>query len=532
LSRRNEAARSRRVAPRLVARSLAALAPLLAAGCGPDWDALAPDRTAADQATACPGPACLACDSASDCPGVDTACQVRVCIDHACGLWTEASGTPAAVQRKADCLAAVCDGMGAVIAVPDDNDLPDDGNDCTTDACEGGVASNMPRSAGASCGQDGANLCDGEGLCVACLTPVDCGTDTACQRFSCEAATCSSTTLPVGASCGASSRCDAAAACIACTPASTSSFEAVAISMAIPDGDATGATSVLPVSGLAGALADVDVRVDVGDHPAAGDLAISLIAPSGTEIPLTRRNGGDAANAFAGTTFDDGAGLRVTEAVFANGAALARVAPERSLALLNGEPPNGDWSLRVADLAANGAAGTLDGWSIALTVQQDNPLLAPSTFASVTDLAIPSGDLSGATAKISVEGVAGSLREVTITVDIAHPDSRELTVTLESPVGKTVRLTTKNGAGVADTFADTTFDDRAPLLIGCDGPGCLALTGGPVERAAPEGALSALVGDAPNGDWKLHVVDDRSGRVGTLEAWSLTLTPALCATGP
>ena len=48
----------------------------------------------------------------------------------------------------------------------------DDGDPCTDDACENGVASHAASAAGSDCG-DGS-VCDGAGQCVECLSPGDC----------------------------------------------------------------------------------------------------------------------------------------------------------------------------------------------------------------------------------------------------------------------------------------------------------------------------------------------------------------------
>jgi hypothetical protein len=82
----------------------------------------------------------------------------------------------------------VCDGSGATQEVVDDDDLPDDGNDCTEDSCQRGAPQSEPVGPGASCA---TGLCDGMGSCVECNVPSDCaGSDDECQERTCEANQC------------------------------------------------------------------------------------------------------------------------------------------------------------------------------------------------------------------------------------------------------------------------------------------------------------------------------------------------------
>src|SRR6185312_5053600 len=55
---------------------------------------------------------------------------------------------------------------------------------CTTDCCAVGNA-----ASGATCNDNGGTVCDGNGACVACVKDSDCGTDTTCQKFTCNTST-------------------------------------------------------------------------------------------------------------------------------------------------------------------------------------------------------------------------------------------------------------------------------------------------------------------------------------------------------
>jgi subtilisin-like proprotein convertase family protein len=115
----------------------------------------------------------------------------------------------------------------------------------------------------------------------------------------------------------------------------------------IPDNNATGVTSVLPVSGLAGTLQDANVSVSI-THTYKGDLRVTLVHPDGTQVILHNQTGGSADN--INTTYD------------------TLTAPAQSLAVLNGKTPNGTWQLKVVDLAAQDV-GTLTAWSLQLVHQ-------------------------------------------------------------------------------------------------------------------------------------------------------------------
>ncbi len=150
-------------------------------------------RTTCDQSggSLCNGTgACVSCVEASDCPGSDTECQVRVCNAGTCEVNNTAAGTPIASQTAGDCQESQCDGSGAVVSVNDDADVPVDANPCTDDVCTAGTPSNPPLTAGTSCSA-GDSVCDGAGNCVGCITADDCpGTDTECRTRTCVANVC------------------------------------------------------------------------------------------------------------------------------------------------------------------------------------------------------------------------------------------------------------------------------------------------------------------------------------------------------
>ncbi len=495
-------------------RAAGVVAALVASACGPDWDALDPslaggcaglddgdpctDDTCAEGAPfhrpaptgtpcgaglSCDGSGtCVGCADASECPGVDDDCRTRACADAACTSLFAPEGTLAGPQVEGDCQAIVCDGAGAHVSVSADEDRPPDPGGCVAGACAAGAPTVAPSPAGSACGAADASYCDGAGTCVTC-EPVT-------------AATWNSADTPI----------------------------------AVPGG-AT-ASSTIGVLGMPRSIVDVDVKVTLTGDATAGELTMVLVSPGGTAIELTSGNGGASTGVFAGTTFDDDAAApaaRVTEAAFSDGVLLAAAIPERNLGVLNGEAPDGAWTLEVSD--ANAAAGdaTLLAWSLTIASQPGNVLLAERSFASDSAATIPDGNAAGVSSVIDVAGVFGSVYRAKVKVTLEHMDSGDLSFSLVSPAGTSVTLSRENGGTYKDVFAGTTFDDAASLLVGCQGAGCVTYGNNQVVPAAiPEGSLSALVGEAPAGAWTLEVSDQKSGTQGSLQAWSLEITPALC----
>jgi hypothetical protein len=138
---------------------------------------------------------CLGCLVDADC-GANGPCATYACANGSCQATyvPNGQGDPGG-QVGGDCKKKVCDGSGGATAIPDDGDIPDDGNSCTTDTCSNGVPSNTPQ-VGMACGNDGK--CDGSGQCVGCLSNADCGQSTACVSYTCQSGSCVTEFVPSG----------------------------------------------------------------------------------------------------------------------------------------------------------------------------------------------------------------------------------------------------------------------------------------------------------------------------------------------
>jgi subtilisin-like proprotein convertase family protein len=116
----------------------------------------------------------------------------------------------------------------------------------------------------------------------------------------------------------------------------------------------------------------------------------------------------------------------------------------------------------------------------------------------------------------------GPVSYLEVGVRIDHPRDSDLTLSLVSPVGKSVVLSAKRGgrgrnygAGPGCSrmtfFADDGFtpvaEGKAPFL----------------DELKPEQRLAGLDGEEASGRWKLRIADDTAGAAGTLRCWQLRI---------
>jgi extracellular elastinolytic metalloproteinase len=113
--------------------------------------------------------------------------------------------------------------------------------------------------------------------------------------------------------------------------------------LAIPDNVPAGVSSSITI-GQAGTARGLKVSVDI-THSFIGDLRVELVAPSGQQVLLHDQSGGSADNLIR--TFDS--------------------VSSPALATLIGQQTQGDWILRVRDLAAQDI-GKLNKWSLDLAL--------------------------------------------------------------------------------------------------------------------------------------------------------------------
>ncbi|MGH2592957.1 MAG: proprotein convertase P-domain-containing protein [Anaerolineae bacterium] len=158
----------------------------------------------------------------------------------------------------------------------------------------------------------------------------------------------------------------------------------------------------------------------------------------------------------------------------------------------------------------------------------------PATFTNTTPVTIPTGP-AVISSTLTVSGAGAYLLDLDLTTVISHTFAADLDITLASPQGTIVTLSTDNGGSNDNVFAGTLWDDNADP----DGQVPYTSNNGLVtdqvyvnlttaSPLAPEEAMGAFVGEDPNGVWALTISDDAAADGGTLNSWSLTVTTAAC----
>jgi cysteine-rich repeat protein len=149
---------------------------------------------------------------------------------------------------------------------------------------------------------------------------------------------------------------------------------------------------------------------------------------------------------------------------------------------------------------------------------------ATTVVLTNTEADIPIPD-NGSLIGLVTAPAGGVVVDVDVAVSITHPQPDQLDISLVSPRGTTITLSTDNGGSNDDVFADTTFDDQASGTPSAPTARNFVyanlVSTGPLQ---PEEALAALAGEPVEGPWALVVVDDSGGQSGLLRGWSLTLT--------
>jgi uncharacterized repeat protein (TIGR01451 family) len=314
--------------------------------------------------------------------------------------------------------------------------------------------------------------------------------------------------------------------------------------VAIPTGPGV-VTSTIVVSGAAPYLLDLNMTTQI-QHTFAADLDITLTSPAGTVVTITTDNGAGNDDVFNGTVWDDSAnpagqvpyttnnGL-VTDQAYVNLTTATPLVPEEAMGAFIGEDPNGTWTLTISDDLA-GDGGNLNAWSLDVTTLPNAPITATvPTQTQTTPVAIPTGP-AVVTSTIVVAGAGTAILDVNATTFITHTFAADLDVTLTSPAGTVVTLTTDNGAGNDNVFNGTLWDDSANP----GGQVPYTTNNGLVTDQAyvnlttatplvPEEAMAAFIGEDPNGAWTLTISDDLAGDGGSLDSWSLDIQTFTCA---
>jgi hypothetical protein len=196
--------------------SLLALFGAMYAGCTRDFDQFEPSGGAASTGTGQGGQGGSggSCDADTDCDDMNS-CTEDACVSGQCTSTPIADGpVPGAGEDvPTDCVNRMCV-AGVDQSAPDNAEVPDDGNPCTSDTCSAGAPVHMNEPADTSCG--GKLVCDGMGNCVGCTKPNQCpDTGTNCKAKTCVDKVCGTMNVDPGTACQGGV-CDAMGACVEC----------------------------------------------------------------------------------------------------------------------------------------------------------------------------------------------------------------------------------------------------------------------------------------------------------------------------
>lgn len=142
-------------------------------------------------------------------------------------------------------------------------------------------------------------------------------------------------------------------------------------------------------------------------------------------------------------------------------------------------------------------------------------------------------DHSTVTSTVTISGQPKWLWGVEVFTNITHSFCNDLDITLTSPSGRVVTLTTDNGGNFNDIFDGTYWDDDhdwTTQVPYASNPRLVTdrayVADGGVAELVPEEPLNAFRGEDPNGVWTLTVVDDTFIDAGSLNSWSLVTASA------
>jgi subtilisin-like proprotein convertase family protein len=260
----------------------------------------------------------------------------------------------------------------------------------------------------------------------------------------------------------------------------------------------------LLVTGGPNSIADLNVFLDL-THTFPGDLDITLTSPTGTVVELTSDNGGTTDDLFATVTFDDEAVASIVTITAPGGV----FQPEGALSGFDGENANGTWTLNVVD-DAGGDVGTLRSWCLAFDgVAVVNPNANCTTLVPLLTCVTPNttlADTATTNVFVTITGGPTAISDLNVLMNVTHTFPGDLDITLTSPAGTVIDLTSDNGGGTDHLYSSVTLDDGAATSVTT-----IAAANGTFQ---PEQLLSTFNGENANGVWTLAFTDDAGGDVG------------------
>ncbi|WP_293395238.1 Calx-beta domain-containing protein, partial [Nevskia sp.] len=252
--------------------------------------------------------------------------------------------------------------------------------------------------------------------------------------------------------------------------------------VAIPDNGA--AINVpLSVSGISGAIGDVNLKIDgascsatagsttVGiDHTYVADLAISLVSPDGTVVPVIS-NAGGAGNNLCQTALDDeSAGPGIQTVAAAQAPFTGSFKPSGPLSSFDGRPANGSWQLRAQD-SGPADTGSVRAFSLSVTpVICNAPPVGGTPSLSINDVSVTEGNSGTKNATFTVSLSATSTSAVTVSYATANG-----TATAGSDYAASSGSLTIAAGSTSQTFnvavnGDTAVEPNETFLVNLSSP--------------------------------------------------------------
>ncbi|MCO5190544.1 MAG: proprotein convertase P-domain-containing protein [Anaerolineae bacterium] len=362
-------------------------------------------------------------------------------------------------------------------------------------------------------------------------------------------------------------------------PQTCTTYTASDTPIALPNGTSS-ISSNIAVSG-SGSILDVNVDVDMA-HVYVGDLGFTLThQDTSNAVTIIDRPGVPASTYGCSgddilATLDDGASSPVeNECAGSIPTINGTFSPNNALAAFNGENGNGTWTLTVEDFYTSADAGTLNGWSVEICVEDNGsptptptntpvpptptntpvpptptntpipptptntpipptptntpvpptPTPAPDgLFCSNPGISIPD---PGSTSDSQSVSDTRTINDLNVILDASHTWVGDLTFTLtHNDSGTSVTIFDRPGVpgstyGCSGNDIAATLDDEAgsPVEGQCDA-GTPTING----TFSPNNALSAFDGENMNGSWTLSVSDAVGADSGTLNSWCLEAT--------
>jgi subtilisin-like proprotein convertase family protein len=328
--------------------------------------------------------------------------------------------------------------------------------------------------------------------------------------------------------------------------------------MTIPDGAPNSTSgpafpypSTMSVAGTSGVVDRVQVRLLGLSHTYPDDLDVALQAPSGRAMVLMSDVGGGGDVSNLDVTLDTTGPTHVPDEgplgpgpYFPTDAEgvdpLPAGGPASFTGSLQGEVPNGDWSLWVNDDAGADIGSMASGWCMSLTLAEGVDSYCSNTNAPLTIPAGAPGNTSGAGAPypwtLFVQQEGRIARKVRVRIEgLSHTYPDDLDIMLVGPQNRQVVLMSDAGGSSGMVQQWITFDDEATLELPDDG-GLFSNTykphnygpsdpfpGVPYGIEYPE--LYGFQGTDPHGYWYLYVQDDASFDTGSAIRWCIDVFP-------